>query len=60
MVVNQFGSVLVNPGVLGEFGRQVRREYVHKVGILDGDLCRSLLGLSSRLSEVYGKGKHRA
>ena len=36
--------MIVDPSVLGEFGSQVRREHVRKVGILDGDLCRSLLG----------------
>ena len=36
--------MIVDPSVLGEFGSQVRREHVREVGILDGDLCRSLLG----------------
>ena len=42
LITEQFYDVIVDPGVLGEFGSQVRRE--RKVGILDGDLCRSLLG----------------
>ena len=32
--------MIVDPSVLGKFGRQVLRE--RKVGILNGDLCRSL------------------
>ena len=32
--------MIIDLNVLGEFGSQVRRE--RKVGILDGDLCRSL------------------
>ena len=40
--INQFNSIVVNPNVLGEFGRQVRRE--HEVSILDGDLHKSLFG----------------
>ena len=40
MVIDQLDSMIVDPSVLGEFGGQVRRE--RKVGILDGDLCRSL------------------
>ena len=34
--------MIVDPGVLGEFGNQVWGE--RKVGILDEDLCSSLLG----------------
>ena len=34
--------MIVGPSVLKEFRNQVRRE--RKVGILVGDLCRSLLG----------------
>ena len=33
--------MIVGLSVLGEFGNQVRRE--RKVGILDGNFCRSLL-----------------
>ena len=36
--------MVVDSGVLGELGRQVRRENVREVRILGGDLCRSLLG----------------
>ena len=36
--------MVVDPGVLGEFGRQVWREYVREVGILVGDFCGSFLG----------------
>ena len=36
--------MVVDPGVLGEFGRQVWREYIREFGILVGDLCGSLLG----------------
>ena len=39
MVINQLDSMIVDPSMLGEFGSQVWRE--RKVGILDGDLCRS-------------------
>ena len=36
--------MVVNLGVLGEFGRQVWREYVRKVGIFVKDFRGSLLG----------------
>ena len=44
MVIDQLDSMIIDPSALGEFGNQVRREHVHEVGILDGVLCRSLLG----------------
>ena len=36
--------MIVDPSVVGEFGSQVRREHIRKVGVLDEDLCRSLFG----------------
>ena len=42
MVIDQLDSMIVDPSVLGEFGNQVLKE--REVGILNGDLCRSLLG----------------
>ena len=39
--IDQLDRMIVDPSVLGEFGSQVRRE--REVGILDGDLRRSLL-----------------
>ena len=42
MVIDQLDSMVIDPSVLGEFESQVRRE--RKVGILDGNLCRGLLG----------------
>ena len=44
MVIDQLNSMIVDPSVLGEFGSEVRRKYIHEVDILDGDFCRSLLG----------------
>ena len=40
-VIYQVDRMIVDPSVLGEFGNQVLRE--REVGILDGDLRRSLL-----------------
>ena len=44
LTINQFNSMVINLGILGEFGRQVRREYVCKVNILVRDFCKSLFG----------------
>ena len=50
--------MIVDPSVLGEFGSLVRRE--RKVGILDGDLCRSLFGYQAGYlrSDVNYLGLH--
>ena len=44
LTIDQLNSMIVDPSVLGEFGRQVQREHVREVSILGGDLCRSLFG----------------
>ena len=53
LAFDQLDSIVVDPSVLGEFGSQVRRE--REVGILDGDLCRSLL--SNQASYLKSMGR---
>ena len=52
--INQLDSTIINPSVLGESGSQVWRENVREVGILNGDLRRSLL--DNQASSLRFKG----
>ena len=47
--------MVVDLSLLGEFGSQVQREHDRKVGILDRDLCRSLLGYQAGSLRSTGK-----
>ena len=52
---------IIDPSVLGEFGNQVWREHVHEVGILVGDLRKSLFGYQAgyRVDIEWGGARRR-
>ena len=47
--------MIVDPSVVGEFGSQVRRKHVYEVGILDGDLCKSLFSYQAGYLRSTGR-----
>ena len=61
LTFDQFYSMIVDSGVFGELGSQVRRENIREVRILGGDLCRSLFcnqaGYLRLLGRVDIKGR---
>ena len=48
LTINQFESVVIDPGVCEKFGRQVWGEYIYEVQILGEDFCRNFLGNQNR------------
>ena len=47
--------MIVDPSVVGEFGSQVRKKHVRKVGVLDGDLYKSFLGNQASYLRSMGR-----
>ena len=64
MTFDQFYGMIIDSGVFGELGSQVRRKNIREVRILGGDLYRSLLGNQARylrpLGRVNIKGRDRS
>ena len=47
--------MVINPDVLGKFGCQVWKKYVHKVDIFVEDLCKSVFGNQTRYLRFPGR-----
>ena len=64
MTFDQFYGIIVDSGVFGKLGSQVRRENIREVQILGKDLCRSLLdnqaGYLRPPGRVDIKGRNRS